>query len=297
VTDNSSNVTTIEYDARGYKLWMFDPDMGLNFSSDRWEYVHNAYGELVQQTDAKNQVTTLQYDAAGRLDARIEAEGTTDYIYYASNAGAGLAGRLKEVRAPGDASTAPNHLRESYVYSNTHGQLTQRTRTIGSASYTFDFAFDTHGRLNKITYPTNVDAQRLAVEYVFDGWGALSQVRNFNTPSLVYYTLNAQDGSGAARRATLGNGVVEQYGYEATTGRLASIQTGPSGSATLQNLTYDWDLAGNLEQRVDQLQSRTEVFGYDALDRLTSVTRNSSTIRCLAPAVTTPSKSAWLASL
>jgi YD repeat-containing protein len=76
----------------------------------------------------------------------------------------------------------------------------------------------------------------------------------------------------------LGNGVVEQYGYEATTGRLASIQTGPSGSATLQNLSFDWDLAGNLEQRVDQLQSRTEVFGYDALDRLTSVTRNSSSI-------------------
>jgi RHS repeat-associated protein len=103
-------------------------------------------------------------------------------------------------------------------------------------------------------------------------------VRNATTPSLVYYTLNAQDGSGAVRRATLGNGVVEQYGYEAETGRLASIQTGPSGSATLQNLSYDWDLAGNLEQRVDQLLSRTEVFNYDALDRLTGVVRNSATI-------------------
>lgn len=103
-------------------------------------------------------------------------------------------------------------------------------------------------------------------------------MRNFNTPSQVYYTLNSQNGSGAVRRATLGNGVVEQYGYEPQTGRLASIQTGPSGSATLQNLSYDWDLAGNLEQRVDQLQSRTEVFNYDALDRLTGVVRNSATI-------------------
>jgi RHS repeat-associated protein len=189
---------------------------------------------------------------------------------------------LQEVRAPGDASTAPNHLRESYVYSSTHGQLTQRTRTIGSASYTFDFLSDTHGRLSRITYPTNVDAQRLAVEYLYDGWSALSQVRNFNTPSLVYYTLNSQEGSGAVRRATLGNGVVEQYGYEATTGQLASIQTGLGGSAALQNLSYDWDLAGNLEQRVVRNASgtpvTTDVFGYDALDRLTSLQRNSSTI-------------------
>jgi RHS repeat-associated protein len=118
----------------------------------------------------------------------------------------------------------------------------------------------------------------LAVEYLFDGWGALSQVRNATTTSLVYYTLNEQDASGAVRRATLGNGLVEQYDYEATTGRLASIKTGPSGSATLQNLEFEWDLAGNLEQRVDQLLSRTDAFDYDALDRLTSVVRNSSTV-------------------
>jgi YD repeat-containing protein len=76
------------------------------------------------------------------------------------------------------------------------------------------------------------------------------------------------------RRATLGNGLIEQYAYEATTGRLASIKTGLNETATLQNLEYEWDLAGNLEERVDQLLSRTETFDYDALDRLTGVVRN-----------------------
>jgi len=91
----------------------------------------------------------------------------------------------------------------------------------------------------------NVDAQRLGIEYLYDGSGVLSQVRNATTTSLVYYTLNEQDGSGATRRATLGNGLVEKYTYEAATGRLATIKTGPTESATIQNLEFDWDLAGS----------------------------------------------------
>lgn len=77
---------------------------------------------------------------------------------------------------------------------------------------------------------------------------------------------------------TLGNGLVKPYAYEATTGRLSTIKTGPNATSTIQDLEYDWDLAGNLEERVDQLLSPTEVFGYDALDRLTGVERNASTV-------------------
>jgi RHS repeat-associated protein len=265
VTDDDANETEIFYDARGFKTGMNDPDMGS------WEYDHNAFGELVYQKDAKDQEVTLEYDDAGRLVSRDEDEGLTEWDYYPYNASAGHAGRLQQVTSPGGLS-------EVYEYHATHGAVTEITRTIGSATYDLDFGFDTEGRLSQITYPQNVDSQRLAVEYLYDSGGALSQVRNATTTSLVYFTLNEQDGSGATRRATLGNGLVEKYSYEATTGRLASIKTGPSETATLQNLEYEWDLAGNLEERVDQLQSRTEVFDYDDLDRLTGVVRNSSTI-------------------
>jgi YD repeat-containing protein len=266
VTDDALNETEILYDARGFKTDMVDPDMG------HWQYDHNAYGELVWQQDAKNQEITLAYDDAGRLEERVEDEGTTTFTFYPHDAPlAGHAGRLQQMTSPGGLS-------ETYEYHTTHGAVTEIFREIGAADYYLDFAHDTHGRVTQITYPQNVDTQRLAVEYLFDGWGALSQVRNATTTSLVYYTLNEQDASGAVRRATLGNGLVEQYDYEATTGRLASIKTGPSGSATLQNLEFEWDLAGNLEQRVDQLLSRTDAFDYDALDRLTSVVHNSSTV-------------------
>jgi RHS repeat-associated protein len=58
-----------------------------------------------------------------------------------------------------------------------------------------------------------------------------------------------------------------------------------SGSAALQNLEFEWDLAGNLEQRVVRNAAgtpvATDVFGYDALDRLETVTRDSTEILSL----------------
>lgn len=136
--------------------------------------------------------------------------------------------------------------------------------------------------MSTLTYPTNVYSQRLGVEYLYDSSSVLSQVRNATATSTVYYALNTQDGSGAVRKATLGNGIVEQYGYEATTGQLATIKAGMSGSAALQNLELMWDMAGNLGTRrvldASNAVVSTDVFGYDALDRLQSQTRNSSQI-------------------
>ena len=116
-------MTTIEYDARGYKLWMFDPDMGLNPTSDRWEYVHNAYGELVQQTDATNAdflyfsfitLTTVGYgdltaaDNLGRSVAVLEA--LTGQVYLVTIV-ALLVGNLVPRRSSGrgddEAPSAP----------------------------------------------------------------------------------------------------------------------------------------------------------------------------------------------
>jgi RHS repeat-associated protein len=52
---------------------------------------------------------------------------------------------------------------------------------------------------------------------------------------------------------------------------------GSSGSTTnLQNLSYAWDLNGNLLRRVDNRQNLTEIFTLDALNRLSTVTLNGT---------------------
>jgi YD repeat-containing protein len=45
----------MEYDIRGNKTKMNDPDMGT------WTYSYNALGKLVSQTDAKGQTSTMVY--------------------------------------------------------------------------------------------------------------------------------------------------------------------------------------------------------------------------------------------
>lgn len=75
-------------------------------------------------------------------------------------------------------------------------------------------------------------------------------------------------------RSTLGNGLVQVRDYDAASGRLAGIQTGASGA--VQDLTYEWDKAGNLDARHDHNTGKDEDFTYDALNRLEDVAVDGS---------------------
>jgi RHS repeat-associated protein len=58
---------------------------------------------------------------------------------------------------------------------------------------------------------------------------------------------------------------------------MVSRSEGVGGSVTsLQNLSYAWDLTGNLQQRQDLRQSLTEVFTLDAMNRIKTATLNGS---------------------
>jgi YD repeat-containing protein len=101
-TTASGVTTTMTYDVRGRKTGMVDRDMGT------WSYGYNAFGELISQTDAKNQPTAMTYDALGRLKTRVEAEGTTTWTYDTANrddapegSPATWIGKLASVSAPG----------------------------------------------------------------------------------------------------------------------------------------------------------------------------------------------------
>ncbi len=58
------------------------------------------------------------------------------------------------------------------------------------------------------------------------------------------------------------------------TGWVDYLQSGPGGGSTVQNLSYQWDKAGNLLQRQDGNQSLSEAFVYDNLYRLDTATLN-----------------------
>jgi len=73
----------------------------------------------------------------------------------------------------------------------------------------------------------------------------------------------------------LGNAVSVATGYTPWTNEMITRTEGSAGSTTnLQNLSYSWDLSGNLSSRVDNRQSLTESFTLDALNRLSTVKLN-----------------------
>jgi len=71
---------------------------------------------------------------------------------------------------------------------------------------------------------------------------------------------------------SLGNGLRTVRGFDAVTGLIDFIQSGPGGGATRQDLGFTWNAVGSLTQRQDVRLSLTENFGYDHLHRLTSIT-------------------------
>ena len=65
-------------------------------------------------------------------------------------------------------------------------------------------------------------------------------------------------------------------GFSPLTGNLEYRQSGKDGGNAIQDLTYDWEAAGNLASRRDLNQGLVEEFRYDGLDRLVQSRRNGT---------------------
>lgn len=222
-----------------------------------WSYTPNALGEILAQRNAKQQLTTFEYDLLGRPTKRTEPEGISTWAWGASAQSKNI-GRLESVSGPGYA--------ESYTYD---GLGRPQTKTIDSdASYSIDYAYNSLGALDTLTYPASTVGYRLKLKYEYQ-YGQLLRVKDANVPASIFWTANDTDARGQVISETLGNGVQALWGYDAATGKLDYAQSGPGGA--IQSFNYIWDAVGNLVQRQDLRQGLTETFGYDNLHRLTSV--------------------------
>jgi len=252
-TDINGNKVTTYYDVRGHKIAMDDPDMG------HWDYRYNVFGELIWQRDAKLQTTEMHYDVLGRMVDRIEAEGTSTWTYDTAP-GKGI-GKLASV-------SNSNGYSRTMEYDNL-GRPSKQTEHIEGKDYVTQTTYDTVGRPLTLQYPSGFTTKN-----VYDANGFLQQVQK-SDGSITYWKALAYDVMGHVTQEQLGNGVTTSRGYAAETGTLKQIQSGLSGTSTVQNLHYTWDILGNLLTRADYTQTvsgqnLTETFDYDDLNRLTS---------------------------
>ena len=153
-TDANGILTTISYDARGNKISMNDPSMGV------WNYNYNALDELISQTDALGQTVTMQYDKLGRMTMREEAEGITTWVYDTENKGIGKLARV----------TSPNLLK-TYTYDEL-GRPFETTTHLSGKEYTVANTYDAYSRLHTQTLPGN-----FKTENVYNENGFISAIR------------------------------------------------------------------------------------------------------------------------
>ncbi|MHB8474099.1 MAG: RHS repeat domain-containing protein, partial [Gammaproteobacteria bacterium] len=251
VTDPALNVTSMTYDIRGRKLSMTDPDMG------NWQYSYNSVGELTQQIDANGQTVIMSYDSLGRMYIRNEAEGITIWIYDDTTlSGPAAKGKLSQVIWPGGTRT--------FVYDQFGRPAAESTSLSGGRPYTLSWTYDAFSRLETTTYPGGFSVYNTYFPYS----GYLHAVTDGAT-GINYWVNPGYTADGQVTNATLGNNLTTVNQYDPATGLITGISTGVglSGSAT-QYLTYRYDTLGNLKQRQDGIQTLTEVFWLDKLNRL-----------------------------
>ena len=262
LTDATGVVSSYIYNLRGFKTSATDADTGI------WHFTPDSLNELIIQQDANGNTTTLGYDALGRVTSRLEPESTTPIIWtYGTNLTLHELGRLASV-------TKPDGYSESYTYDSA-GRKSIVKYTEDGTTYQFDYQYNASGALDTLTYPVSTGGVRFALKSVYDSNGFLNRVQDASSGA-AFWTLNSSNDSAQPTLETLGNSILVASGYTPWTNELVSRSEGAGSATNRQNLSYSWDKAGNLQNRADLIQSLTEVFTVDALNRLSTVTLNGS---------------------
>jgi len=256
VVDDHGNVTQISYDSLGRKTEMTDPDMG------HWTYEYDEVGNLTNQTDAKGQTITFEYDSLNRLTNKL-TNGQTAVTYQYDD--------TTRSYSKGGLSTVQDESGQTDFYYDNLGREIKTVKTISGTFYTVHRAYDALDRLTNVTYPdgevVNYTYNKVAgIETVYSNFEGLTtnHVTNVNYNALGQMTYIEYD-----------NGTYTNYTYDALTTRLTNLKT---NGGSLQDLTYTFDNVGNVSRIEDAVNTATQDFVYDDLNRLVQASGSYGTL-------------------
>jgi RHS repeat-associated protein len=275
--ENSNQVTVqMDYDTRGRKISSIDPDMGT------WHYVFDGFGDLVSQTDAKGQTTTMSYDVLGRMISKTDPGGTAQWVYdVAQGAGIGrLAAQISEpdLGLAGPCSVPYVTLTDgkrsglSFAYDQ-FGELVQESQCTDGDMFVTTYEYDSLGRQSLVRYPA-VHQSQLAVGYHYTSLGYLQYLTDESTDYGVLWQAKSMNALGQVTDEQMRNGVETVSNRNASTGWLmGSTSTAHAdGNNVIQNWVYTFDEVGNLltRGRSDAVNpvSSAESFTYDQINRV-----------------------------
>lgn len=257
-TDAGNQVTRFEYDALGRTTAVVDA------LSQRYRFNYDALGQL-RHIRRGATVMSFTYDAVGNRKHRTDYNGVlTVYDYDALN-------RLKAINYP-DATTV------TYSYDKL-----SRLQTASDQNGTIDFNYN---KMNRLTTATDVYSQVL--EYNYDANGNRTKLA-LNGSVIANYRYDAAD---RLTRIIDGSSVATTYDYDVTNklisrrlpnavltnyefdglDRLTRLRDA-KGAKTVADHQYQYNAANQITQIAEP--NDTRAFGYDPLDRLTSVSHTN----------------------
>jgi RHS repeat-associated protein len=269
-THDATVTTEMQYDLRGRRKVLIDPDSGMTTTS------YNAFGDVREEIDNSGAHTEIISDALGR-PSMITKDGTLapDVFSWDSSPGIGGLGQLGF-----SISSSAVVTRNTYDDS---GRLSEQTTVVGGGTpYSFDFSYEpvTH-RLSTVSYPNVTSDGRIVLSYGYSGVdSSLSQLTMTHSTQPVWSVSNLSDG-GEPTLENLGNTEVVVHDYDDSTGRLMHVAAGTGASlaaasgyqepaTTIYSRVYGYDPYGRLgtKTRWEGSSSTSEVYNYDNIDRL-----------------------------
>ena len=243
----------LDYDILGRKSQTIDADLGT------WTYGHNGFGELVSQTDAKQQITTMTYDELGRMTTKTDATGTAEWVYdIASGAGIGKLAAMVSASdsklsapctVPNTTQTDGNRAGRWFTYDG-FGNVQEVTECTDGETFVTSYDYDQLGRQKQVTYPEVNDGSRFAVEYHYTSLGFLQYVAD-GTDHKPYWVATGSDESGQISGEQTRNGVRTDLNRNPSTGWLLGSTTVAYADNVnlIQDLAFSYDETGNLRSR------------------------------------------------
>ncbi len=242
--DIYNNQLVMGYDSWNRLTSVTDPDSGSS------SYGYDVLGNLTNYTGPDGSAS-MTYDALNRILTSTSPEGTSRWYYDTAIHGVGKLAREEGL----------NNYSKDFEY-DALSRINKIKHTIDTNIYQLSMTYTpTNSRLETLTYPFSW----LQTKNVYTALGYLQKVIRASD-SFKYWEVTSRNASGQLSAETMGDGQNTAFTYDPLQRTLKGISTGTSGS--IQNLTYQYDLLGNVKERKDVAQNVRENFSYDSLNRL-----------------------------
>lgn len=246
VTAPGNVVTSFSYDGYGRRIKIEDPSAGIQIDSCVW----NSDGSSVQTHTNPNGSIITYKDKYGRTTS-VERPGEYNTTYAYDDDG----------RLISEQST--NGTGAEYTYDNLDRVVTSREIVPDGKWLRKNYGYGSHGELLSVQYVSQ-DGAITTENYTYDnGYNTIITLPD----ETIVRCLVSENDLGLATGIITGV-IGREYGFTAF--GLPTYRKIDDGN--LQDFTYQFDpLTGNLLSRTDGLNNKVETFGYDGLNRLTSI--------------------------